>query len=326
MKPDLERSLGRARNLTSETYRVDGTGIRVNYLIVPPQSTEFPSSAEQNPLEDIIIFLPGWMVNADSKSVQGISQSFANVGGKNVFIVDTKPERVVEDSLFKEAQAIAETVRAKGTKRITIVGYSEGGIRATNLAAILQNQVDNPDIVIDGVVLMDSMGLYKQKPSKLFTGFFINAAQGASRIRRSPEGSEYESLIQGLHSGTDFLFVFYRELLKRHVHYPRRLLSQIREMASLNTHLAQLRVPVVLIQGSDDPVSNPEKILPGYRNQELADIGNSLRTNVLPLCPYVTMGIIENSSHLSPFFNPDQTATTSLSLLGEYQRGEATAQ
>src|SRR3972149_1841122 len=60
-----------------------------------------------------------------------------------------------------------------GLKEVTPVGLSQGGIKAVNLATLLQEK--NPDVRVRGVILLDSVGLYSQDEGELAKNFTKDA-------------------------------------------------------------------------------------------------------------------------------------------------------
>jgi len=346
-----ERQLGQQekQRVESKRYEIDGTEITVNYETLRPteesvrkrqiarelkdiEKKQYKPAIPQGEANEAVIFLPGWSLDAGTKTAREVGQAFADAGDRKVFVVDAKPDKVVDDTLYKEAEAISRLVEESGVKRITISGYSEGGIRAVNLAVILQKQY--PDIVVDGVVLMESAGLYDQGSKKGFVGNFvkdtvvtpINLLQG-----------DATTLVKGLKAGTDVLFGMLKEIGRTNRHYPERIRSQIREMINTQTHLGEVKAPVILVQGVKDLVSNPEKVIPGYKDlghmaedevtKQLYDPRERfLQENLFRESPYVRMVTGKESHHAIPILRARQTAKDSLYLLERFKREQASIQ
>ncbi len=324
-------------NMQKDTFEVGSVKIDVNYKSLFPkslQSLESDQNTESDSSELIIVF-PGWSMDAHTKSAERIGQAFADAGNKQVLVIDTKPNRVVDDSLYKEAKAVRNLLEKIGTKRITIAGYSEGGIKTIDLAVILQN---NPDITIDGVVLMDSVGIYNQESQVNFVGGFVKDALVDTPIalgRRVFQKKDVQSVTTGLKAGTDVLFGLLETIAREKiVGYPKKVMSQIDEMFGKSNHLAELRTPVVLVQGVNDPVSNPEKVVPGYKELDKTEGTTDnegvyhtqreqyLRTNIFPNSDYVRMVVGKRivPHHVMPVEDADRVANTSLYLLKRAER------
>lgn len=362
-----ERQLGQQekQRVESKRYEIDGTGITVNYETLRPTEESVRKRQIARELKDIerkqykpaipegetneaVIFLPGWSLDAGTKSAREVGQAFADAGGRKVFVVDAKPDKVVDDTLYKEAGAISRLVEESGVKKITISGYSEGGIRAVDLAVILQKHY--PDIVVDGVVLMESAGLYDQGSKKGFVGNFVKDTVVTPINLLQGDGT---TLATGLKAGTDVLFGMLKEIGRTNRHYPERVRSQIREMVNTQTHLGEVKAPVILVQGVEDLVSNPEKIIPGYKDLDDKTLGygksepgpegkkserlshalyNPLREeflqeNLFPESPYVRMVTGEKLSHHAiPILRARQVATDSLYLIERFKREQVPVQ
>ena len=388
----------------SRRYEVDGTGITVNYETLHPSEEAIKKrekavrereeeikkrqivrelkglkSIEEKPYkpaipegepDQAVIFLPGWSLDAGTKSARKVGQAFADAGIRKVFVVDVKPDRVVDDTLYKEAEAIAKLVKDSGVKRLTISGYSEGGVRAINLAVILQKQY--PEIVVDGVVLIESMGLYDQGSKKGFVGKFgadsvvtpfatgkdtgreiltagKHFAQDSYSKLTDREHKTERKYIQRIKAqvqtgatelqvGTDVLFGMMKEVRRMGRDYRQRVQSQIREMINIQTHLGEVRVPVILVQGVDDLVSNPEKVIPGYKNlgrmatdeatnEQYDPREKFLQEDLFPESPDVRLVTGEKSSHHAiTILRAEQIAKDSLYLLERFKREQAPIQ
>ncbi len=346
-------------------YEIDGIGITVNYETLHPTEESIKKRQIVRELKDIevkhykpaipegeaneaVIFLPGWSLDAETKSAREAGQAFADAGGRKVFVVDAKPDKVVDDTLYKEAEAISKLVEESGVKKITISGYSEGGVRAVNLAVILQKQY--PDIVVDGVVLMESAGLYDQGSKKGFVGNFVKDTV-VTPIKLL--NGDVTTLVKGLKAGTDVLFGMLKEIGRTKRDYPERVRSQIREMVNTQTHLGEVKAPVILVQGVEDLVSNPEKIIPGYKDLDDKTLGYGkaepgpegrkskrlshalynplreefLKENLFRESPYVRMVTGEKLSHHAiPILRARQIATDSLYLIERFKRGRVPVQ
>jgi len=143
------------------------------------------------------------------------------------------------------------------------------------------------------------------------------------------EAKEVSRLL--LHNLTEGAFAVVRELLRSHVHYPRRLLGEIKEMAQANPRLTEIRVPVILVQGASDLLSHPAQIIPaqasGEETQPSTYIKNRherehvLQRRVFPQSPYVTMLVAEKMGyHALPSLRPKAVVHAPLYLLKRWKR------
>jgi hypothetical protein len=159
-------------------------------------------------------------------------------------------------------------------------------------------------------------------------------------------------LAKGLRTGTEVLFGIIKELGRTNRHYPERVKSQIQEMQNTQTNLGEIQVPVILVHGTDDLASNPEKVIPGYKNLgrmekdektgeeywvnmekdeatgELYDPREKfLKENLFRGSPHVRMVTGEKlSNHSIPVLRARQIATDTLYLLERFKREKTPAQ
>jgi pimeloyl-ACP methyl ester carboxylesterase len=309
----------------TKTYEIEGASVDVNYRSIFPKNSS-PDNKQPNS-ERRIIFLPGWSLDANTKSAATIGQAFSDAGNSEVLIIDTKPNEIVEDSLNKEAEAIARLVKEQGIKNIIIAGYSEGGIRSVDLVSILQRQRKRgeTDISVDGVILMESLGLYEQESAlKLATSFVKDGLIDGQINTLNSQVSKREGIgkteARTARVTMDVVFGVMREIVRsKGIKYPQRLRSQIEELTDVQKYLDEVKAPVILIQGAKDLVSSPEKILPGYKDKERE---TALRKELFPNSPYIRMVVGKRlGTHGMPLYRAEQVAKDSLYLLDRYKKG-----
>lgn len=297
----------------SETFQIDDARVKVNSRSFFPNAGEIQSGDPQG----TIIFLPGWGVNADSRSAGIFSQSFADAGNQRVLAIDTKPDRDIDDSLFREAQAIGQFVRTQGVNDLTIVGFSEGGSKAADLSVVLQDS----DVKVDGVILINPIGMYKQKQTDFFINFIRNARQGASQIQSNDPGSSRQFLARSFHSMEELLASILREALRTKGNYPKRLVNQVRHLARRNKRYADVNVPVILLQGTNDVISDPKQTTAGLRSNNFAERERQLQRTVFTSSPHVRMLAGDKPPfHNGPILRSGQVARVSLFLLRRAKR------
>jgi pimeloyl-ACP methyl ester carboxylesterase len=291
--------------LQSDTYLVNGSNIRVNTRVIEPRSGKGLSGRS-------IVLLPGWGVDAHSKSASVV----ADAGQQNVLVIDTKPQRFDALTLHEEATAIAESIRNGDQRNVTIVGYSEGGIKAASLSIELQKT----DIGVEGLVLMSSPGFYRQKESDLVRKFFRISSQAASQIKDKGVRPKH-FLTQGLQSAGGIVSSVGMEVARTNLKYARRIVSQLRNIAAENKIYREVTVPVVLIQGKDDVLSDPEITVPGYRKKNWRQRQERLQETIFPRSPYVRMVTGERHGiHAMPYLRSRQIARVSLGLVKRAHR------
>lgn len=203
-----------------------------------------------------VVFLPGWPWKADQSVTYPFPQSLAKRSKARTISIDTRVSKIGQDSLQIESAGIALFLKDQGIREVTIVGHSEGAIRAVNLAAVLQT--NNPDIKINGVVLANPMGIDNRNLAQLAAGFLRDVIWVSRRERskmevKSPEGLERQFVLSLLR---DFVFAGGRKK------YLPMLKNQLNNLVRINPYLEQIKAPVVVMATDKDLVSDLRRYLP----------------------------------------------------------------
>lgn len=284
------------------------------------------------------IFLSGWAMGAGTESARIFGEAFAESSENSTYAISTRAEMMADKNmLYEEAQAVAKFIKDKGIREVILTGYSQGGDKAVNVAAILQ---EDPEMKVGGLVLMDSTGLYEQTPSALVRGFSRDSLLDtpktlAKNIVKNPEAAK-----RGIVILTDIIFGVIREMSKSKLNYASRLKTEIKEMAAVNPRLAKLRMPIILLSGAKDLVSSPEKIIPSHEEEKILEAWEReqetteakkfidpreefLRKNIFPNSPYIRMVVPEKLGHHGlPIYRSKSVARASLYLLKRFNRRE----
>ncbi len=270
-----------------------------------------------------VFFFPGVGVDVDTKIAEDLGGAFAEASHERAYVVTTKVTKEINDSFYEQAVAIARFIREKGKTNITPAGHSEGGDRAIDVVSILQK---DPGIAIDGLVLLDSTGLYEQSPNEVTKGFFKDAMVDVPRdlilkgVPRKGGQTRLSHIKKGMSVGTDVAFGIAKDIWQiwrkeSRVGTMSRISAEAKNLSKMNPRMAEIEVPVVLISGTSDPISNPEKIAPPDEREEY------LKEHLFPKSPYVKMVAPEKIGHHSmPFFRPKSVARASLYLLKRFHR------
>lgn len=297
-----------------ETQEVDEYSIQLT-------SREFlPSTAEYIPVGEMVVFLPGWSAGG-AKTLDTLCQELANNSKNKTLSMQTRSEEVDSEGLYlyREARAIKQLLLEQGIKKITIAAHSEGGIKAADLIDIFQNE--NPEITIEGLILLDPVGLYEQSPGELAKNFvkdsLVNTPLTVLRDREDPG-----SLGKSLQAADDIVLNIAKEIIHSGAGYKHRLESEIASMAKVNNHYQDVRCPVILITGANDPVSSADQILSGKREDAdlLSERQKILKDTLFPNSPHVDMLVPEKYGHHGlPHFRSKQIARAATYLLGRYR-------
>lgn len=304
----------------NQMYEIDGNKVTVSWK-------EF-SPTKEHPTDEAVIFFPGWSAG-NSKTLEDLTKGFAEDSGRKALSVTTRANEVIPDSLYQEAKALRQMIVEKGLKKLTLAGHSEGGTKAVNLVDILQRE--NPEIDIQGLILLDPVGLYEQGKFELARKFTTDTLV-TTPITITKDVFKNPSLVRkGFQAGTDIIFNMVREMgSTRLVGYPKKLWSQISEMAKANTHYQDVTCPVVLIQGEKDPISSHKRVIPTDQIVEpqtkedpviLLQRRKILKETFFPNSPQVDMLVPRKVGHHGiPHFRSEQIAKVSLGLLDRYWR------
>lgn len=321
------------------TYTLaSGTRVEITVRAFETKNRESTAERKESDKRSATIFLTGWSMGADTRSGQLLGAAFAEgaefVEGskKDTYTLSTRTERKGNkeaNSLYEEAQAIAQCIKDKGIDDVTLVGHSQGGDKAIHVASILQK---DPEIQIKGLMLMNAMGLYEQTPSGLIAGFAQDSLANtpltlAKEIVHSP-GSTKRLIKKAMESGTialmDILSGIVGEISKSGLAYPGNFLTTVKEMAAVNPRLAELHIPIIVCCAAEDPISDPKKILSSAKEDEdFKTREELLRKYFFPNSPYVRMIIPKKSgNHGLPLYRPELAARALLELLERFYREE----
>jgi pimeloyl-ACP methyl ester carboxylesterase len=275
------------------------------------------SKERLNPTE-AVIFIPGYGMDADNPEIDDLSQSLADYSESQTFVVSTIPEQSrMKDSLAKQAKSISRYIAENNLQEITLTGYSQGGDKSIDLIAILQK--NHPEIKIKGLVLIDSMGLYEQdtKILKRFLKDSLNMTWDA--IKHAVREHDLSYLKKTINAGNALA----AQAWKRRGNIRERMTADFEDMAKMNEKIQEVAVPVVLVQGEQDEVSEYEKIIP---EKESLNKGREkyLKENLFKSSPYVRMLVAEKKgTHGLPVARGESVAKTSLYMIDRFNRAQA---
>ena len=175
-----------------------------------------------------------------------------------------------------------------------------------------------PEVEIRGLILLEPVGLYEQTPGELTRGFLSDTLVGTPK----DYATHPSAALGALQTGTDVIFNVLRAAGASGTAYSEQLKSQIREMARAHPEYQQVRCPVVLVQGTLDPISSPEKVMPSEIDpKNLTARSELLKEELFPNSPRVDMLMPEKlGHHVMPLVRSEQIAKTSLYLLEREER------
>jgi len=316
-KEEIETKDGKSRKF----YEVENSKIAVTWK-------EFTPKKEGSPEDRAIIFLSGWSAGT-AKTLEDLTQDFAEYSSGKAFLVTTRPEKNIPDSLHQEAKAVARFIIEQKLQKVTLAGHSEGGSKAASLVDILQKEY--PEINVDGLILMAPVGLHEQSPAKLAENFIGDVGKNTpitilkdllrSESLKAMLGKLFKKesvLNKGRMASNDIGANVVREIGIEKLGYLKKLSEQIKEMAKLNRSYSEVKCPVVLMQGIHDLVSPPEGL---FSEEEQDQINEFLNENLFPNSQKVYgLKVGEWGYHFFPHVRGKQAAEVALYLLKRAER------
>lgn len=323
-----------------EQKEADIQRFREEYNVEPKQKKI--DTGEGNPTT---VFGPGWSMGGVTDSAERVGASFANEYNTPTLILDSRPEQLVEDSYWKEAQAMVELIKRERRKKITLVGHSQGGIKMAYVALLLQRErkEGKPNIPeVEGLILIDSVGLYDQQ-GELAKGFIKDSVlTGGTSIT---EKVKYwgKRLMGQPRKGSSIAHDAGRLMQKRGIQavidivgkgagkelvrstlsgdsYKARLESEIESMSAFSeehqARLAELECSIVMMHGQQDPISDPERVVPGYTTMNLSQREEALKRTIFRNARSIQMITAQDKGrHGLPLFRPETVATVAHRLM-----------
>ncbi|HLC45028.1 MAG TPA: alpha/beta hydrolase [Patescibacteria group bacterium] len=286
-----------------------------------------PSSERKSP-DEAVVYLPGAALDARSGSVGSLTKEFAKYGKSSALAISSRIDNPdVEASQFPQAEAIRQFIAERGLKELTIVGNSQGGNKAIDLTYLLQEK--NPEIQIKGLVLIGSGGLYEQDSSQVLKRFFKDAA-----INTPPaviknlfkEGSKGIDFVKtSTRVGSDISMGIVKEAFRAPKEFPKRVKLEASDVARRNEHAEHIRAPIVMVQGTADPVSNYRELIPpgsedqSKKSQEMR--AAELKEKLFKQSENISILLAQKKgSHGVQYFRPETVAKTSLYMLERMKR------
>ncbi len=319
-----------------------GVTVEIASRIFKPENVESPERA--------VVFLPGWAMAADAKSIERLCETFASEYSADTHALTTRSQErggpdEHPDLLYEEARAVKQYIQERGLKNVILSGHSQGADKAIDLATLIQN---DPDFNLDGIVLIDAVGLYEQGGVELAAKFAknsgIDTTTSVARSLVTPSLKGTPRIGPALRAGNEVTAGIAKEAWRSKTDYWSRFKSEVSEMARKNPHTHEVEVPVVIVSGMSDNVSDVERIIPkneidslkkelgGVTPQEateenpardttLAAREKFLRDTLFPESPYVRMLAPEKLGvHALPILRPESVARTSLYMIERFKR------
>lgn len=246
----------RAINAVEQGYRAE-SGMQRNIVEVDGAKVELsvvesrPKEKEADPTKAVIHLAP-WSWAAETPIIREGGQKIADGMGENTYTISTRTDKIGPDALFIEAQGIAQFILDRGFQEVTIFSHSEGGIKAVNLASILET--NSPQVRINGVVLLDPMGMDQKSVVDLARSFIgdivaVNPKEFKKAGQLPPEGGAVQ-----------FALSLWQDM--KFFGGPWAIGEELKAMARLNPRLKTIKAPVLLMTGEQDFISDFRRYFP----------------------------------------------------------------
>lgn len=207
--------------------------------------------------EKAAFLLTGWPMRADAKITWGQPEILAKEFGMTTYEIDGRPKGHFQgNSIALEVEGIrqfAAQLEQTGVNEVTLFGHSIGASKAIDLAVALQQT--NPNLKTN-VVLINPVGLYAQNFMDVARNYM---AEGSVEKRIRNPNRVFQPHLQVL---VDLCASIFKDIKATKLRYPKLFADQRRALTELNSNLARVKSPVLLMIASDDPVSPPERLFP----------------------------------------------------------------
>lgn len=326
--PSPEEHGTKAPDRGEEQYVVEGEKINLKWQTFEPTPSKEPALSFQ----PTVIFLSG--IAMPTSASPELCQTFADDSSARSYSIDTPGSKVDHD-----AQAILQFIEERKLNNIVLAGNSLGGVEALYLAKFLKQE--RPNITVEGLVLIDSAGLYEQ--SALLYPIKHVADHVATRA------DQVKDMLTSKHDAEHFQKQFeYERSAAKHLlkefggidQFMNNFFNNLSEATNKHPYLADIDVPVILMHGSKDLSFEPGKIIPNQNpsgakpfiesGENIGDEGEYLgdqreaylQQHLFTKSPYVRMVVAEKAGHHNlMYLRPDSVAHASLYLLDRYKRG-----
>ncbi len=222
--------------------------------------------------KDLILFL-GWGPDEKAQSYEKLAQSLADNFCRQVHIVNTVPEKIIEDSLFYEAKAVANHIEKTKMSDVVIAGYSQGAAKAINLTSILQES--SSTVKPESLILFAPACINQQSPGEITSRFLYDGlVETIPRVLTEknilkPKGEldRFKKSKESLKVISDITVGIVNKLKD-----PKKLVNEIKEIAKENPRSKDVELPIILFQGKYDKAAGPrsninyEEVFPNSPN------------------------------------------------------------
>lgn len=189
--------------------------------------------------KETILFLPGFGDKVDSRSLSGLINELSSISNKVIIITSEKKGRYAKRVYEEHAEAIFDKCRDYLGSSATVIAYSEGGLKGIELARTAEKN----GIIFNRLILLESVGLYRQHPICLALKFFLS---GIISIRFKEVRMTFRDVGRLVISKA----IFGGQIFQ--------MMKEAKEM-SQKTSFSGISIPVTAISCEKDLISDPRK-------------------------------------------------------------------
>lgn len=206
---------------------------------------------------EVALFLVGAPMRAKASVTWDTPKGLAEASKVRAYTLDARPKgRFEQNSVALEVEAIRrflEELNKQGVSKITIFGHSIGARKGIDLVAVLEQQ--NPNLQINGLVLSNPMGFYEQEPG--LVGRWQKEANNEKRIKNPNVPHEPMPKI-----GFQLVQSVITDAMQTRLGFKKWVEEQFEALKTVNPNMSKIKVPIVLLLGDLDLVSEADKVLP----------------------------------------------------------------
>lgn len=258
-------------SLEKRVYNFGGSKVEVNaaeFNSRPAHTSEKQEVVPPN--KNAVVYLPGWPWTVKDEATWALPAQMAKNLEITCYSIDTAKAGGDKEALVLQGKAIGQFLIDKGVEEVTLVGHSLGAIKAAYTAYELQQA---SRVRINALVLADPMGLDKRWTLGLAIDLAKDVGIVAPKMRKrgGVKAGEAGPVIEAV-SPAQFVKEFLADLkmISKTGKLGIPLLwSQRKVLKSRDPIFSKLgKVPVWVIAGGKDRVSNYKRYLPEKEVQE----------------------------------------------------------
>ena len=272
------------------------------------------------------LFYTGFSIPETTQALERYCQTIADKKGNTTYALNTPSFNIDGDPMPHEAEAGRRFISNLDVDNVTIYGYSRGASKAIHTVHQLQ---EHTNIKVNGLVLLNPVGLYRQSFAQLVSGLARDFIQTEiATLQNSSRRNEYANAYNLFF--TSFAYQG-EEILHENKNYISKLKKELMGIEQVNPHTHEITCPIVIMTGAKDPLSDPAKIIPNHNRKKgeepylptLEERHEHLTETLFSKSNSVTMLVGKNKGHHGlPALRPETLAILSHGLIERQKTDE----